>query len=202
MRWRTTIAVLAVLAGIAGCSDEPEARTAAGVPQSWYTTVDEALAKQPDVGSVGILQNGGRCPLRPKVVLAGKKMSKLSDHGVVRLGGDTPAVLCSWFEERVVDIEVAHAPDAARYAELVTGTHATRQPGNEQTEQDVVVGGRTVRVVRIVYPTNPSAGTSLTAALLDDGSRGRIRIEVHRTQLIDGYDERSVATDLLAFVDG
>jgi hypothetical protein len=202
MRWTVIVAVLAVLTGAAACSDEPVARTAAGVPQSWYTTVDEALAKQPDVGSVGILQNGGRCPLREKVPLAGKTLSKLSDHGVVRLGGNTPAVLCSWFQDRLVDIEVAHAPDAARYAELVAGTHAVRQPGNEQTEQDVAAGGRTVRVVRIVYPTNPSAGTSLVATLLDEGSRGRVRIEVHRTQLIDGYDERSVATDLLAFLDG
>lgn len=202
MRWRITVAVLAVVTGAAACSDEPVARTAAGVRQGWYTTVDEALAKQPDVGSVGILQNGGRCPLRRTVVLAGKKMSTLSDHGVVRLGGDTPAVLCSWFEDRVVDIEVAHAPDAARYAELVAGTHAVRQPGNEQTEQDVVVGGRTVRVVRIVYPTNPAAGTSLTATLLDEGVRGRVRIEVHSAHLIHGYDERSIAADLLAFVDG
>jgi hypothetical protein len=200
MRWKTAVAVLAVLLGTA-CSDEPEARTSAGVPQRWYTAVDDALARKPDVGSVGILEDGGRCPLRREVVLAGAKVSHLSDHGVVRLGGDIPALLCSWYEDTVVDIEVAHAPDAGRYTELVAGTHATRQPGNEQTEQDVVVGGRTVRVVRITYPTNPSAGVSLTAALLDESTRGRVRIQVHRTELLDGYDERSVAADLLAFVD-
>ena len=47
-------------------------------------------------------------------------------------------MLCSWFDERTVDIEVAHAPNAAGYAELVAGSHAVDQPGNEQTEQDVV----------------------------------------------------------------
>jgi hypothetical protein len=202
MRGKIVFGVLAVLLGTAACSDQPEARTAAGVPERWYTTVDDALAGRPEVGSTGILENGGRCPLRQKVVLAGKKISDLSDHGVVRLGGDTPAVLCSWYEGTVVDIEVAHAPDAVRYAELVTGTHAVRQPGNVQTEKDVLVGGRTVRVVRIVYPTNPSAGVSLTATLLDEGSRGRVRIEVGRVQEMTGYDEQSVAADLLAYVTG
>lgn len=202
MRRMIAVAVLAVLAGMTACSGEPETRTAAGVPQRWYTTVDEALAEQPNVGSMGILENGGRCPLRDEVVLAGEKVSDVADHGVVRLGGDIPAVLCSWYEDTVVDVEVAHAPDAARYAELVAGSHATEQPGNEQTEQDVVIGGRTVRVVRIVYPTNPTAGVSLTAALLDEGSRGRVRIEVHRTHEIAGYDEQSIAADLLAFLAG
>jgi hypothetical protein len=201
MRWRIALGVLAVLLGTAACSDQPEVRTAAGVPESWYATVDDALAKQPNVGKVGI-EESGRCPLREKVVLAGKKISDSPDHGVVRLGGDTPAVLCSWFKDTVVDIEVAHAPDAARYAELVTGTHAITQPGNRQTEKDVAVDGHTVRVVRFVYPTNPSAGTSLVAFLLDEGARGRVRIEVGRVQEIPGYDEQSVAADLVAYVTG
>lgn len=202
MRWRIAVTVSVVLAGVVACSGEPEARTAAGVPERWYTAVDDALAERPDVTSVGQLESGGRCPLRDKVVLDGEKLSRLSEHGVVRLRGTVPAVLCTWFEERVVDVEVAHAPDAAGYAELVAGTHAADQPGNEQTERDVAVDGRTVRVVRIGYPTNPSAGVSLTAALLDEGSRGRVRVEVHRAHLIDGYDEQSIATDLLAFLDG
>lgn len=204
MRWRTTVVVLAVLIGTAACSgdDEPVARTAAGVPRSWYAAVDEALAAQPGVGSMAILESGGRCPLRRKAVLAGDTVSRLSDHGVVRLGGDTPALLCSWFEDTVVDIEVAHAPDAARYAELVDGTHAVVQTGNRQTERDVQLDGRTVRVVRFVFPTNPSAGTSLVAYLLDEGDRGRVRLEVGRVQELPGYDERAVAADLLAFVSG
>lgn len=201
MRWRITLGVLAVLLGTAACSDEPVARTAAGVPESWYGTVDDALAKQPNVGEVGMVQSG-RCPLREKVVLAGKKLSDSPDHGVVRLGGDTPAMLCSWFKRTVVDLEVAHAPDAARYAELVTGTHAIVQPGNRQTEKDMVVDGHAVRVVRIVYPTNPSAGTDLVAFLLDEGARGRVRIEVNGIQDIPGYDEQSVAADLVAYVTG
>lgn len=201
MRWRTAVAVCTVLVGPSACSGEPEARTAAGVPERWYTTVDEALAERPGVTSTAQLENGGRCPLREEVVLAGEKVSDLSDHGVVRLGGTIPAVLCSWYEQTVVDLEVAHAPDAATYAELVAGTRAADQPGNDQTEQDVVIGDRTVRVVRIVYPTNPTAGTSLTAALLDEDSRGRVRIEVHRTQEIDGYDEQAIARDLLALLD-
>jgi hypothetical protein len=202
MRWRITLGMLAVLLGTAACSDEPVARTAAGVPQSWYATVDDALAKQPDVGSMGILESRGRCPLRQKVMLAGKEISYLSDHGVVRLGGDTPAILCSWYEDTVVDLEVAHAPDAARYAELVSGSHARAQVGNRQTEKDVVIDGRTVRVVRFVYPTNPAAGTNLVAYLLDEGSRGRVRLEVNEVQDLNGYDERSVAADLLAYVTG
>ena len=151
---------------------------------------------------MAILESGGRCPLRKKAVLAGDTVSRLSDHGVVRLHGDTPALLCSWYEDTVVDVEVAHAPDAGRYAELVSGSHAVTQPGNRQTEQDVAIDGRTVRVVRIVYPTNPSAGTSLVAYLLDEGSRGRVRLEVGRVQELPGYDERAVAADLLAFVTG
>ena len=201
MRWRITVAVAAVLLGVAACSDEPAARTAAGVPERWYTTVDEALAERPDVTSVAQVENRGGCPLRDDAVLDGEKVSTVADDGVVRLRGTIPAVRCSWFDERVVDVEVAHAPDAAGYAELVAGSHAVDQPGNEQTEQDVVVDGRTVRVVRIVHPTNPTAGTSLTAALLDEDSRGRVRIEVHRTHEIDGYDEQAVARDLLAFLD-
>jgi hypothetical protein len=203
MRWRITLGVLAVLLGTAACSgdDPPEARTAAGVPQSWYATVDKALAEQPDVGKIGI-EESGRCPLRRTVVLAGKELSDSPDHGVVRLGGDTPAVTCSWFKDTVVDLEVAHAPDAARYAELVSGTHAITQPGNVQTEKDVTVDGHPVRVVRIVYPTNPAAGTNLVAYLLDEGARGRVRTEVNGIQDIPGYDEQSVAADLVAYVTG
>ena len=201
MRWNVLVAVSVVLVAAAGCSSEPETRTAAGVPSRWYTTVDDALAGRPDVTSIGQLENGGPCPLRDDVAVAGNKLTDVSDHGVVRLGGHVPAVLCSWYENRVVDVEVAHAPDAGRYAELVTGSHAVDQPGNEQTERDVAVGTRTVRVVRIVYPTNPAAGTSLVAYLLDEGSRGRVRMEVHRVQTISGYDETSAAEDLLAFVD-
>lgn len=202
MRWTSAVAVLAVLAGSTACSDGPQEHTAAGVPVRWYTTVDDALAEQPNVGTVAILENGGPCPLRGKVVLDGKKVSKVSDHGVVRLDRTIPALLCSWYEDTVVDVEVAHAPDAERYATLVAGTGAVDQPGNEQTEQDVVIDGRTIRVVRIVYPTNPTAGTTLTATLLDETSRGRVRLEVGRTQEIDGYDEHSVATDLVAYLAG
>lgn len=201
MRWRITLGVLAVLLGTAACSDEPVARTAAGVPESWYGTVDDALAEQPNIGTVGV-EESGRCPLRREVVLAGKKISDSPDHGVVRLGGDTPAVLCSWFKDTVVDIEVAHAPDAARYAELVSGTHAVTQPGNRQTEKDVVAGGHAVRVVRIVHPTNPAAGTDLVAYLLDEGARGRVRLEVNGIQDIPGYDEQSVAADLVSYLTG
>ena len=110
MRWRIAVAVFAALAGVVGCSGEPAARTAADVPERWYTTVDDALAEQPEVTSTAQLQNGGRCPLRDEVVLDGEKVSDVADHGVVRLGGDIPAVLCSWYEETVVDVEVAHAP--------------------------------------------------------------------------------------------
>lgn len=202
MRWRNAVAVFAVLLGVTACADEPEARTAAGVPERWYTTVDEELADRPDVGPVGQLESHGRCPVREKVVLDGEKLSTLSDHGVVRLGGDIPAVLCSWFEDTVVDVEVAHAPDAARYAELVAGSHAVTQPGNRQTERDVVVDGRAVRVVRIAYPTNPAAGVSLVAVVLDEGSRGRVRLQVHGAHEIDGYDEQQVAADLVAFLTG
>jgi hypothetical protein len=201
MRWRTLVVVAAVVLGAAACSDEPAARTAAGVPQRWYATVDDALAERPEVTSVAQLENGGRCPLSDEAVLNGEKISDVSDHGVVRLGGTIPAVLCSWSGGRLVDVEVAHAPDAAGYAELVAGSHAVDEPGNEQTEQDVVVDGRTVRVVRIVYPTNPSAGESLNATLLDEGSRGRVRLQVHRTHLIDGYDGHAIARDLIAFLD-
>lgn len=110
-------------------------------------------------------------------------------------------MLCSWLDGRVVDVEVAHAPDAAGHADLVAGSHAVDQPGDEQTEQDVVVDGRTVRVVRIGYPTNPSAGESLSATLLDEAAQGRVRLQVHRTHLIDGYDQQAIARDLLALVD-
>lgn len=202
MRRRTVAAALAVLAGVAACSSEPEDLSAGGVPARWYGTVDEELAARPEVGRVGMLESGGPCPLRDEVVLDGKKVSKVSDHGVVRLGGDIPAVLCSWYEDIPVEVTVAHAPDAERYAELVAGTRAVDQPGNDQTEREVTVDGRTVHVVRIVYPTNPSAGFTLTAAVLDEGSRGRVTLEVSVADRIEGYDEEAVAADLVAFRTG
>jgi hypothetical protein len=101
-----------------------------------------------------------------------------------------------------ITLEVLAGKQISDSPELVTGTHAITQPGNRQTEKDVVVDGRTVRVVRFVYPTNATAGTSLVAFLLDEGARGRVRIEVNRIQAIAGYDEQSVAADLLAFVSG
>lgn len=143
------VAALAVLAGLTACSSGPEDLSAGGVPTRWYGTVDEDLAGRPEIGSVGMLESGGSCPVGGEVVLDGKKVSKVSkvsDHGVVRLGGDIPAVLCFWYEDIPVEVTVAHAPDAARYAELVAGSRAVDQPGNDQTERDVTVDGRTVHV--------------------------------------------------------
>jgi hypothetical protein len=198
LRRTVALPVVALLALSACGDDAPEGRTAAGVPQRWYAAVADALAEHPDVGSVGLLDDGGPCPLRDDVVLQGEDVSDVSDHGVVRLGGDVPAALCSWYEDTPVELEVAQAADDATYGQLVTGSRARQQRGNVQTERDVVVGGRTVHVVRTDFPTNPAAGTNLTAYLLDEGARGRVRLEVSGTHELEGYDELAVAEDLAA----
>ncbi|MBB3677651.1 hypothetical protein [Modestobacter versicolor] len=202
MRRRTLATTFAVLVGTTACSGEPEDRTAAGVPERWYTAVEEALADEPGIGSTALVESGGPCPLRDEVTLAGEEVSDVSGHGVVRLGGDVPAVLCEWYEETPVQVVVAQAPDDDLFAELVEGTGAVEQRGNEQTEQEVEVDGRTVVVVRTVFPTNPAAGTRFTAALLDEDARGLVQLEVDSADELDGYDERSAAEDLVAFLDG
>ena len=111
-------------------------------------------------------------------------------------------MLCSWYEGTPVEVMVAQAPDADLYAQLVEDTGAVDQRGNEQTEQEVEVDGRAVLVVRTVHPTNPAAGTRLTAAVLDEGSRGRVSLAVDSADEIEGYDEQAVAEDLVAFLDG
>jgi hypothetical protein len=119
----------------------------------------------------------------------------------VRLGGEVPAVLCSWYDGTPVEVTVARAEDDAGYADLVAATGARSQPGNEQTEEEVQVGDRTFLVVRIHYPTNPAAGTDLVAHYFDEDQHGRVTLEVSGAHELDGYDERSVATDLAAFLD-
>lgn len=204
MRRRAVATVLVVVAGSVACSSGPEELTSGGVPQRWYAAIGKQIAKQPKVGAVALLDNGGPCPLRKAVVLHGKKISRVSDHGVVRLGGSVPAVSCSWYDDgtQPVEVVVAQAPGAEQYAELVAGARAVTQVGNVQTDQQVVVAGRTFRVVRTVYPTNPAAGTDLEAALLDESARGRVTLRVSGAHEIQGYDEQAVAADLAAFLTG
>lgn len=194
--------VLLVLLALTACGghDAAEDTDAGGVPERWYTAVGTALAEEPDVGSTALLEGSGACPVRRDVVLQGKEVSDLLDHGVVRLGGTVPAALCHWYEDAPVELEVARADSAAGYALLVKGARAFVQTGNVQTERDVVVTGHRVHVVRTRYPTNPAAGTDLTAYLLDPGARGRVRLTVSGTHELEGYDERAVAKDLVALL--
>ena len=187
---------------LAGCGSSDGERTGGGVPERWYAAIDDAVAEQPGVGSVALLENGGPCALRDEITVGGTEFSDVSDHGVVRLGGDVPAVTCSWYEETSVEVMVARADSDALWTAVVADSGATDEQGNEQTETEVEVDGRSYTVVRTEYPTNPAAGPRLVAHLLDEGARGRVSLTVSTERLGDGYDERSAAEDLAAFVAG
>jgi hypothetical protein len=149
------------------------------------------------------LDNGGPCALGNSITVDGKDVTDVSDHGVVRLGGEIPAMLCSWYEGTPIEVTVARADDDAGYAELVGGTLPVEQSGNEQSGREVVVGARTLQVVRTHYPTNPSAGTDFEAFYLDPALRGRVGLRVsHSGERSADYDESAVAADLAGFLNG
>ena len=200
---RCTAVLLPVVAlALAGCGSSDDERTEGGVPERWYTAVADAVAERPGIGSTGLAEMGGPCALRDEVTVAGTEFDDVLEHGVVRLGGDIPAITCTWFEETSVEVMLARAEDDAQYTAMVEDSGALEQPGNEQTETEVEVEGRTITVVRTEYPTNPAAGPRLVAHLFDEGARGRVSLTVSTDRLGDGYDEQSVAADLAGFVTG
>ena len=208
MRLTTTImrsvaAAVAVLVAAAGCSSGPASVQLTGIPAAWYSAVTDAIGDQPDVGSVALLESGGPCALGNAISVDGNSVTDVSDHGVVRLDGGVPAVSCSWYEGTPIEVTVARADDDAGYAELVSGTRPRQQTGNQQTGQEVIVGARTLQVVRTQYPTNPSAGTDFEAYYLDPASRGRISLLVNNSsERSAGYDEAAAAADLAGFLNG
>ena len=205
MRWNSGRAglVVVVLSAITGCSPDTANVPLTGVPASWYTAISDAIDEQPNVGSMALLINGGPCELGDTITVDGKGVTDISDHGVVRLDGDIPAVICSWYEGTPVEVTVARAEDDAGYAELVAGTRPVDQPGNQQSGQEVVAGARTLQVIRTTYPTNTAAGTDLEAFYLDQPSRGRISLRVSNSdERSADYNEAAVASDLAGFLNG
>jgi len=200
-----TVAMLAVaiIVTAAGCSSGPESVRLSGVPETWYAAVSDAVSEKPDVGSIALLDMGGPCALGNSITVDGKDVTDVLDHGVVRLRGEIPAMLCSWYEGTPIEVTVARADDAAGYAKLVAGTLPVEQSGNEQSGREVVVGARTLQVVRTQYPTNPSAGTDFEAFYLDPALRGRVSLRVSNSgERSADYDESAVAADLAGFLNG
>ena len=207
MRWNVgragVMVVVVVLTALAGCTSDTTTAQLTGVPAAWYPAISDAIAEQPDVGSVALLVSGGPCVLGDTITVDGKEVADISDHGVVRLAGDVPAVTCSWYEGTPVEITVARADDDANYAELVAGTRPVAQAGNQQSGQDVAVGARTMQVIRTIYPTNNTAGTDFEAFYLDETSRGRVSLRVSNSEERSAdYNEAAIAADLAGFLDG
>jgi hypothetical protein len=200
---RSVGVAVVILLTAAACSSGPASVQLTGIPAAWYTAITDAVNEQPAVGSVALLENGGPCPLGNAISVDGHSVTDVSDHGVVRLDGGVPAVSCSWYEGTPIEVTVARALDDAGYAELVSGTRPRQQAGNQQTGQEVIVGARTLQVVRTQYPTNPSAGTDFEAYYLDPASRGRISLLVNNSsERSAGYHEAAVAADLAGFLNG
>jgi hypothetical protein len=203
MRWKKLVVGGAVLLSVVACTAEPRASAASGIPAAWYGVVSEAIARTPGVGEMAIVENGGPCPVRERISVDGRNVTDALGHGVQRLDGVVPAVLCQWYQGTPVELTVAQATDDAGYRTLVDGAAAIRRPGNVQTEQDVAVGARTVQVVRTTYPTNAAAGTDFEAFYLDEPSRGRVSLRVSNSaQRSAQYDEKAVALDLVTYLDG
>ncbi|MET0866308.1 MAG: hypothetical protein ABWZ98_18395 [Nakamurella sp.] len=193
--------LLAVLIAATGCSSNPAAISLTGVPAPWYTAITDAISEQPEVGAVALMDMGGPCALGNAITVDGKEVAHILDHGVVRLDGDIPAVLCTWYEGTPIEVSVARADDDSGYAELVAGSRPVEQSGNEQSGQEFIVGARTLQVVRTTYPTNPAAGTDFEAFYLDEGSRGRVSLRVSNSdERSAGYNEAAVAADLAGFL--
>lgn len=202
MRWRTAGLAVALWC-VAACSDEPQPATPTGIPGSWYQAVDAAVADQPDVGAVALMDSGGPCALRDAIDVDGQHVTDILGHGVVRLGGDVPAVSCEWYEGTPVQVTVAQAADDAGYRTLVEGAAAVEQTGNIQTQTDIDIGARTVHVVRTEYPTNPAAGVDFEAFYLDAPAKGRVSLRVSGSDERSAtFDEKAAATDLVRFIDG
>jgi hypothetical protein len=198
-----TASLLVLLAGCSSPAATGE-RTAGGVPVAFYDALDDALAAEPDVGSTALMDLGGPCPLGDEVVLDGEGVEDVSAHGVVRLGGDVPAVLCDFYDDVPVTVMVARADDDDTYAALREASGPTDAiSAQEQSGQQVEVGDRTIDVVRVVYVTNPAAGTGFVASYWDEQSRGLVQLDVSDSDARSAdYDEEQAAADLARFLTG
>ena len=105
--------------------------------------------------------------------------------------------------DRPVDLVVARFTDAAEFATVDAARRAQQEPGNEQTDSEIVVGDRTFVVIRTVFPTNDSH-IDYAVTYLDEAEQGLVRLDIETTDtrdLIDTYDARRAAEDLAALLD-
>jgi hypothetical protein len=206
----------ALFAGLllAGCTStepgqaQPPASSAggsAGVPAAWYEALDERFAdaeKDGPVGEVPTIVMDAECDLTDSVGIAGEPTERQSGSGVRTLGASGHSLVCT-FSGPSVDLSINRFSDASELPAVDAGRRATTESGNEQIEQEIVLGSRTFVVVRKSFPTNDSH-IDYGVTYLDTAGMGLVRLDVETTDdrgLIDSYTAQQAAQDLAALLD-
>ena len=198
-------ALIAVGALTAGCTStepgeaQPPSVAGSGVPSSWYDTLDERYAETEQSGgvrSVPVFENNSGCELDVTVEIAGGPAD--ADMNAVHTTGDSGRSYVCRFTEPSGELSVTLFADAAEFATVDEARRAQEQAGNEQTDEEIVIGSRTFAVVRKSFPTNDSH-IDYGVTYLDTDKQGLVRLDVETTDdrgLIDSYTPQQAAQDL------
>ena len=197
-----TVALSAVVltgCGSSGSSSTPDS-TGAVIPTAWYSTVDEQFEKAGDPGSVPTIDLDADCALDASVQVDGKKPETFG-AGASSVGDTGRRYQCD-FRKPSSHLVVVKFTDEADYTEAADDLKADSQPGNEQTEESFTVNGRTIKVVRIVYPTNDSH-IDYEASVVDPAGKAYAVLDIETTdELKTSYTSRQAADDFSKVLDG
>ncbi len=197
-----TVALSAVV--LTGCSGSGSSTTpdssGAVIPTSWYGTVDEQFDKAGNPSSVPTIDLDADCALKATVRIDGKGPTAFGS-GASSVGDTGRRYRCD-FRKPSSHLVVAKFTAEADYTDAADSLKADSQPGNTQTEESFVIGGRTIKVVRYVFPTNDTH-IDYEASVVDPANKGYAVLDVEATdELKTTYTARQAAEDFNKVLDG
>jgi hypothetical protein len=188
-----------VISSCSSSSSKP-AKTGEAIPTAWYDTIDQQFAKAGDPSRVPTIDLDAECALDATARVAGNE-PKAFGAGASSVGDTGKRYQCD-FTDPSASLIVGKLTTDADFSDVTDSLKADSQPGNQQTEQTFTLAGRSVRVVRTVYPTNASH-IDYAASVVDPANKGYALLNIETTDdLRSTYTSKRAAEDFNRILGG
>jgi hypothetical protein len=181
---------------ISGCSSGASSKPAKPgevIPAAWYATVDAQFKKADGPSRIPTIDLDAKCALDATVRVSGKGPDGFGS-GASSVGDTGKRYQCE-FSHPSSGLVVAKFTAEADYNEVADSLKARSQLGNKQTEETFTLAGRTIRVVRTVYPTNDTH-IDYEASVVDPANKGYALLSVEASDdLKSSYTSKQAAED-------
>ena len=201
LRTATVVAAAGLALATAACgsstsSPEPTSGSGDVIPAAWYATVAEQFEKAGDPSSTPTIDLDADCAFDATVRIAGKGPRGFG-AGASSVGETGRRYQCN-FTDPSSYLIVGTFTEDADFVDVADSLMAVMQAGNEQTEETFTVAGRSIRVVKTVYPTN-STHIDYAASVVDPANKAYALFTVETTRdLKSTYTSRQAAEDFTA----